>query len=76
MGDAFWEAFNRSLIIQGIIAMVLLSVISFLYCTGKEVPGELLSIFGVVLGYYFGSKTVNESNRAARIATLEAQKNA
>ena len=53
---AFWEAFKSSVIVQAIIALVMLITICYMYATGQEVPGQLTTFFGVVLGFYFGSK--------------------
>jgi len=42
---------------QAIIALVLLSVISYLYIVGKEVPEALVQAFMLVLGFFFGSRS-------------------
>jgi len=52
----FWELFKSSVIVQALIALILLATICYLYATGQEVPGQLTTFFGVVLGFYFGSK--------------------
>lgn len=55
--DTFWTLFKESVIIQAMLAMALAGAIVYLYVTGQEVPQELTSLFAVILGFYFGSKT-------------------
>jgi len=52
----FWELFKSSVIVQAIIALMLLGTICYMYATGQSVPENLITFFGVVLGFYFGSK--------------------
>ena len=52
----FWELFKSSVIVQAIIALMLLATICYMYATGQAVPENLTMFFGVVLGFYFGSK--------------------
>lgn len=52
----FWELFKTSVIVQALIAIMLLGTICYMYATGQEVPDQLTIFFGVVLGFYFGSK--------------------
>jgi hypothetical protein len=74
MAASFWDAFNRSLVIQALITLILVCVIAYLYCTGQPVPQDLITFFGLILGYYFGSKTGSESVRAARSIISEVRK--
>lgn len=52
----FWELFKSSVIMQAVITCVLLTTICYMYATGQEVPDQLLTFFGIILGFYFGSK--------------------
>lgn len=52
----FVVAFQRSLVIQGAVTLVLIGTISRLYMLGQAVPDGLLTLAGVVLGYWFKSK--------------------
>ena len=52
----FWELFAESLIIQGILALLFSVVVAYMYCTGKVVPSELVSLVSLILGYFFGAK--------------------
>lgn len=54
--DKFWELFKQSVIIQALMALTLLGVISYMYIAGMEVPEMLAGFFGLIMGYYFGTK--------------------
>ena len=62
----FWELFEQSVIIQGILAIAFSGAIIYLYCTGKEVPQELVALVSLILGYFFGAKTMHAEVRVAR----------
>jgi len=62
----FWELFEQSVIIQGILALAFSGAIIFMYCTGKEVPQELVALVSLILGYFFGAKTSHAEARVAR----------
>ncbi len=62
----FWDLFEQSIIIQGIITLVVIGVIAYLYIVGRNVPQELWSLFGLIIGYYFGSKSQMEVRRTLR----------
>lgn len=58
-----WELFKSSVIVQALIALVLLTTICYMYAVGRDVPDNLVTFFGVVLGFYFGSKVENAKMR-------------
>jgi len=62
----FWELFEQSVIIQGILAISFSGAIIYLYCTGKEVPQELVALVSLILGYFFGAKTTHAQVQVAR----------
>ena len=55
----FWDLFERSVILQSLITLVLIVTVAFMYAAGKEVPAELYGLVSLVLGYYFGAKVEN-----------------
>ena len=61
--DKFWELLKESVLVQGIITLVLLSVISYLTIAGKPVPELLGSALMLVLGFYFGTKSQSAIDR-------------
>jgi hypothetical protein len=55
--DTFWALFKESVIIQALLALLFSSTVCYLFLTGQPVPGELLTLLGTVVGFYFGSKS-------------------
>lgn len=53
----FWELFEQSVIIQALLALIMVSVVCYLYVTHQEVPEALVNFVALILGFYFGSKT-------------------
>jgi len=43
--------------IQGLLALILVCVTSYLYVTGQPVPDSLISLASMALGFYFRSAT-------------------
>lgn len=74
MSDRFWDAFESSMIIQGLIALSLLFVISALYLTNRVVPQELISLFSLVLGFYFGTKSKTAIDKGLKAVSLRGEK--
>lgn len=58
----FWELFKEGYVIQGVITLLFCSAILFLLATNREVPSYLVNFVGVILGFYFGSKTQAKLN--------------
>lgn len=54
--DKFWELFERSVIVQGLITLGLVGTVCYMTVAGLEIPNELYTSLALVLGYYFGSK--------------------
>lgn len=57
------DLLKSSAIVQGSIALVSTGTVSYMYATGKPVPVELVGIVMVIIGYYFGTKSQQNSNR-------------
>lgn len=57
--DKFWELFKENVIIQGILALMFAATACYLYAAQIPVPMELVALLSVILGYFFGSKTLN-----------------
>lgn len=55
----FWELFERSVILQSIITLVLVGAVVYLFLAGREVPTELAQFTSLVIGFWFGSKIEN-----------------
>ena len=52
----FWELFESSVIVSGLIALAMVGVACYLWVTGQEVPDPLFVLLGTVVGFFFGSK--------------------
>lgn len=63
MGDKLLKMLEESTLVQGIIALVLLCVIAYMFVSGKPVPEALVNFFALVLGYYFGTKAQQSAQR-------------
>jgi hypothetical protein len=55
--DRFLELLKESVIVQGLITLCFVGTACYLWAIGRPIPGELLSVLGLVLGYYFGAKS-------------------
>lgn len=55
----FWELFERSVILQAAITLVLVIGVTLMYLQGQEVPTEYQALLTLVLGFYFGGKVEN-----------------
>lgn len=62
----FWELLEESVLIQAIMALGLLGTIVYLTVQGREVPDILTNGFLLILGFYFGSKTVVEAKKLTK----------
>ena len=60
------ELLKSSVLIQGIMALTLLGVMSYMYLVGMDVPEMLAGFFGTILGFYFGSKAQIQVNKRGK----------
>jgi len=65
----FWQAFEKSLILQGILTVTLAGALVYLTVTGQDVPDVLSVSFGTVIGYFFANKSETLSQK--HIESLE-----
>lgn len=76
----FWREFAKSNIISGLLAVAVWGAIIFLACTGRPVPEVLVSGGLAVVGFFFGSKSGEASERlraqARRLELKEKDYNA
>ena len=62
--DRFWDAWEKSTIVSGILALGLLGVICYLAVIQAPIPAAVASTFGAVVGFFFGAKGRDETRRA------------
>lgn len=53
----FWDLVKESTIVQGIITVSVVGVTCYLWATGQQVPQELWTADGIIIGFFFGAKT-------------------
>ncbi len=62
--EALWQAWESSTIVSGLMALGLLSVVSYLAINGRPIPDAVGIAFGAVIGYFFADKTTKAVVRA------------
>jgi len=62
----FWELFKASVIVQALLALMVTGAIVYALLSGLAIPEQLWAMWGLILGWYFGSKSHTESATAAR----------
>jgi hypothetical protein len=58
MGEKFLELLRESVIVQGLIALILVSAAVYLLIVGRAVPNWLLDLVFFIVGFYLGGKSV------------------
>lgn len=48
------------LAVKSLVTLTLTVVFAVLSCTGKVTPEQFMTVFTVVIGFYFGTQRVNE----------------
>lgn len=59
---------RESTLIQGSVALTFTLIIAYMTVRGMVVPSDVWSIYTLVLGYYFGSKSSQQTTVALREA--------
>jgi hypothetical protein len=54
----FWDAFNSSTLIQGVLACSLTGGVVYLSVTHQQIPDVLGTGFSMMLGYFFAAKGI------------------
>lgn len=62
----FWQLLQDSVITQALITLILVSTVSYMAATGRDIPELLNLALMLVLGFYFGSKSQQIINRSPR----------
>jgi len=64
--DRFWDLFQESVILQGLLTVSLWGAIITLTLQGREVPSILINAGTTVLGFWFGTKVQSAVNRGRK----------
>jgi general stress protein CsbA len=59
------ERLNKLLTVKSLVTLVLTVVFAFLSITGKISSSEFLTIFTVVIGFYFGTQYEKKNNTSS-----------
>jgi len=72
--DNFWSLFRESVIVQALLALMTTSAIIYALLQGITIPNDLWAIWGIIMGYYFGSKAQMAANGTLqRLASFQQQ---
>jgi hypothetical protein len=61
------ELAASSALVQSIMGLMVLGTVCYMYLQGMDVPEMLAGFVGLILGFYFGSKSVTEAVRRAAL---------
>lgn len=61
-GNAMKERLSKLLTVKSLVTLVLTLVFAYLSIIGKIVGQEFLTIFTIVIGFYFGTQYEKKSN--------------
>lgn len=66
--DRFWDAWEKSTIVSGVMALALLGAVIYLGVTRQPIPEAISFGFGSVIGFFFGAKGRDDTKRAVEAA--------
>lgn len=61
--DCFWDEFSKSTIVSGALALTIWGVICYLAVTAQPVPEIMYFGGAAIIGYFFGAKNKQETER-------------
>ncbi len=64
--DRIIEMWVESSLIQGILALMVMTAIIYMAVTGQQIPDVLGNIAALVVGFYFGQKVQQGAEKLAR----------
>ena len=62
-GERFWDAMNKSIVVSSVLALLVCLAIVYLAIMGREVPEVLTLGFGTILGFFFGARSGQQTER-------------
>jgi hypothetical protein len=73
--QTFWQLLRESVLVQSLVTLMLIGAVVYMYVCGREVPADLVNIALLVLGFWFGTKSVVPvtTGTIQRIAREEVQ---
>ena len=67
--DALRERLGKLLAVKSIVTIVLTGVFAYLTCTGGVTADQFLTVFTVVIAFYFGTQAEKRSQESAETMT-------
>lgn len=61
------ERLNKLLTVKSLVTLILTLVFAFLSATGKISSQEFLTIFTVIIGFYFGTQHEKKNNTSSEV---------
>lgn len=55
--DRFWKLMAESVIVQSLLALIFSVAVLVMVIMGKDVPNEIWGLLGIIIGWYFGTKS-------------------
>ena len=69
--ERFWDAWEKSTVVSGLLAIGLTGVVGYLAVTGNEIPETISLAFVSLIAWFFGAKGRDETRRA--VEAVKAQ---
>lgn len=55
--NRFWDLLAQSVIVQGLITVAFVGIVIYLVIVDRVIPPLIETTFGLVLGFWFGTKS-------------------
>lgn len=69
----FLELLRESVIMRGILAIIVVVVVSYMVLMSQPVPEWFVALAGSVIGYFFGSRPASAVTRAREFDGLKSE---
>lgn len=70
--ENLFKRLTALLAVKSIVTIVLTAVFAYLTCTGGVTAEQFLTVFTVVIAFYFGTQAEKRSSQAEGIAELQS----
>ena len=70
--ETFQKRLGNLLTVKSIVTIVLTAVFAYLTCTGGVTAEQFLTVFTVVIAFYFGTQAEKRSSQAEGISELQS----
>jgi len=63
----FWDQFNKSTIMSGVLALIVMTAVIYLAVTGQPIPDVLAASASVIVGFFFGARSGQQAERVQQL---------